>query len=73
MYMKDIVMGEIQKEKIPLIKIANAHNHIRRSNAVKFRNRPMDSLRGVADKGPLYKPYFFLENQRSCKCKPYQI
>ena len=36
------------------IKIASAHIHIPRNNPAKFQNYLMDSLRGVADKGPLY-------------------
>ena len=36
------------------IKIASAHIHIPRNNPDKFQNYLMDSLRGFADKGPLY-------------------
>ena len=35
-------------------KIASAHIHIPRNNPAKFQNYLMDSLGGVADKGPLY-------------------
>ena len=44
-----------QNEKKFQIKIASAHIHIPRNNPAKFQNYLMDSLRGVADKGPLYK------------------
>ena len=43
-----------QNEKKSQIKIASAHIHIPRNNSAKFQNYLMDSLRGVADKGPLY-------------------
>ena len=43
-----------QNEKYSQIKIASAHIHIPRNNPAKFQNYLMDSLRGVADKGPLY-------------------
>ena len=36
------------------IEIASAHIYIPTNNAAKFHNGPIDSLRGVADKGPLY-------------------
>ena len=56
MYMKEMVLGEIspQNEKKSQIKIASAHKHIPRNNPAKFQNYPMDSLGGVADKGPIY-------------------
>ena len=43
-----------QNEKKSQIKIASAHIHIPRNNPAKFQNYLMDSLGGVADKGPLY-------------------
>ena len=43
-----------QNEKNSQIEIASAHIHIPRNNPAKFQNYPMDSLGGVADKGPLY-------------------
>ena len=42
------------KLKKSQIKIASAHIHIPRNNPAKFQNYPMDSLGGVADKGPIY-------------------
>ena len=42
------------KWKISQIKIASSHKPIPRNNLAKFTNYPMDSLGGVADKGPLY-------------------
>ena len=35
------------------IEIASAHIHIPRNSPAKFHKYPMDSLGGVADKGPL--------------------
>ena len=53
--MKEMVSGKIPpKMKYSQIKIASAHIHIPRKNLAKFQNYLMDSLRGVADKGPLY-------------------
>ena len=43
-----------QKWKNSQIRIASAHMHIPRNNPVKIQNYPLDSLGGVADKGPLY-------------------
>ena len=59
MYINEMVLGGISP-KIPpkmeksQIKIASAHIHIPRNNPAKFQNYLMDSLRGVAYKGPLY-------------------
>ena len=60
MYIKEMVGGGISPSKSPhneknsQIKITSAHKHIPRNNPAKFQNYLMDSLRGVADKGPLY-------------------
>ena len=54
-----MVLGGISPKSPPKmkksqIKIASAHIHIQRNNPAKFQNYLMGSLRGVADKGPLY-------------------
>ena len=50
-----MVLGEFSpKMKKSQIKIASAHVHIPRNNPAKFQNYLMDSLREIADKGPLY-------------------
>ena len=59
MYIKEMVGGHFPlkippKWKNSQMKIASAYIHIPRNNPVKFQNYPMDSLGGVADKGPLY-------------------
>ena len=43
-----------QNEIKSQIKKASAHIHTQRNNPAKFKNYLMDSLGGVADKGPLY-------------------
>ena len=54
--MKEMASGEIspQNEKNSQSRIASAHIHIPRNNPAKFQKNPLDSLGGVADKGPLY-------------------
>ena len=46
--------GNPPKVRNPPMRIASAHIHIQRNNATKFLNGPIDNLRGVAGKGPLY-------------------
>ena len=56
-----------QNEKNSQIEIASAHKHIPRNNPAKFQNYLMYSLRGVADKGPLY---IFISKKWLCGITP---